>query len=200
VTVKRLGGGRLLATEAKARGRDIVCLANNDEVAGTVLGMDEATVLMKTDYDQDPVDIERRYISSVTFYRQAPTLPDEDDVRVTLINGDVVTGRLVGLDAQSVVVETAVLGQLTLARTLVREFGTGAVEGPEGEAVGAAPDEVEDGRVVIKDANGEIRVVRRAVVNGGFGGDVIVEEKQPPVEQQPVEQQDVDEDEDGLIY
>jgi hypothetical protein len=173
VTIKRLGGGRLLATEAKARGRDIVCLTNNDEVAGTVLGMDEATVLMKTDYDADPVDVERRYVSSVTFYRQAATLPGDGELRVTLINGDVITGRLVGLDAENLVVETAVLGQLKLARTLVRNLGTGRVEA---EAVGAVPAEGQnEERIVIRDAKGEVRVVRRAA-----GRQMLDEQPQDP--------------------
>ena len=122
LAVRRLGGGRILATEAKARGRDIVCLANNDEVSGTVLSMDDETVLMKTDYDEDPVDIRRSYVSSVTFYRQASTAAGDASARITLVNDDVVTGRLIGLDAETLIVETDVLGRVTLSRALVREL------------------------------------------------------------------------------
>ncbi len=138
LVIKRLGGGRILATEAKARGRDIVCLANNDEVSGTVISVDDETVLMKTDYDEDPVDIQRAYVSSLTFYRQASKPAQPGSAHVTLVNGDVVTGRLVGLDDKTVVVETDVLGRITLARSLVRELRTGDAED---EAVGELRDE-----------------------------------------------------------
>ncbi len=154
VVVRRLGGGRILAQEAKARGRDIVCLANNDEVSGTVLGMDAETVLMKTDYDEDPVDIQRSYVSSVTFYRQAATAAGDDSARITLVNDDVITGRLVQLDAETLVVETDVLGRVTLARALVRELRAADAVG---EPIGDARDE-------------EPVPVLRGVQRGRFGG------------------------------
>ena len=125
IVIRRLGGGRVLATEAKARKRDIVSLTNNDEVSGAIIAIDGETVLMKTDYDEDPVDIQRTYVSSVTFYRQASRPAGPGSARITLINDDVVTGRLTGLDADTITIETDVLGEITLERALVRELRTG---------------------------------------------------------------------------
>jgi len=162
ITIRRLGGGRLLATEAKARGRDIVCLANTDEVSGTVISVDDATVLMRTDYDEDPVDIQRDYVSSLTFYRQAATSTEPGSFLVTLVNEDRLTGRLVRLDADALVLETAVVGQITLERALVRELR--ATDGAD-EAVGKLGDEpggfrqVRPGRVVVLKGGKRVNVL-----------------------------------------
>jgi small nuclear ribonucleoprotein (snRNP)-like protein len=165
ISIRRLGGGRILATQAKARGRDIVCLVNNDEVSGTVVAMDDQTVLMKTDYDEDPVDIQRDCVSSLTFYRQASRAAQPGSVRVTLVNDDVLTGRLVGLDPEQVVVDTGVVGQITLPRILVREL---SLAGENGEAVGAILD---DGPGA-GDVNGPV-VIRENQIREG-GGRIVV--------------------------
>ncbi len=162
ITIRRLGGGRLLATEAKARGRDIVCLANTDEVSGTVVSVDDATVLMKTNYDKDPVDIPREYVASVTFYRQAATSAEPRSFLVTLVNDDRLTGRLVRLDAGTMVLDTGVVGQITLDRALVRELRAGDAAD---EAVGKLDDEpdglqnVRPGGVVVLKGNVPVNVV-----------------------------------------
>jgi hypothetical protein len=161
ITIHRLGGGRLLPTEAKARGRDIVCLANTDEVSGTVISVDDATVLMKTDYDRDPVDIQREYVSSLTFYRQAATSAKPNSFVVTLVNDDRLTGQLARLDAETMTLDTAVVGQITLDRALVRELK--AAE-DAGEAVGkldAEPGGLQQVRqpgVVMMKGRGPVRV------------------------------------------
>jgi len=154
--IQRLGGGPVLATEAKARGRDIVSLLNTDEVSGIIMGMDDETILMKTDYDEDPVDIQRTYVSSVTFYRQAARVARSGSVHLTLVNGDSITGRLAELDEEKVVIDTEVFGQLTFPRPLLSEFGTGE---PEGEAVGGLHNEPRGGPkvgvILIDDGGGE---------------------------------------------
>jgi len=138
LTIERLGGGPILATDAKARERDIVSLLNKDEVSGTIVSMDDETVRMETDYDEVSVDIQRSLISSLTFSRLASRPAPADSVRLTLMEGDVVTGRLISLDEEKVVVETDVVGTITLARTRLRECrmgeaGGGAFGGPDVE-------------------------------------------------------------------
>jgi hypothetical protein len=166
ITITRLGGGRILPTEAKARGRDIVCLANNDEVSGEVISIDDATLLMKTDYDEDPVDIERDYISSLTFYRQAAKATEPGAAHITLVNDDSISGKLISLDDQAIVIESPVVGRISIARNLAREL---SVEGQEGEAVGAldddnAPDNQpggfeQEGIVIMRGGEQRIRVI-----------------------------------------
>ncbi|MBN1917141.1 MAG: hypothetical protein JW889_04450 [Verrucomicrobia bacterium] len=137
IAITRLGGGRILPDEAKARGRDIICLANNDEVSGEVISIDDATLLMKTDYDEDPVDIQRDYVSSLTFYRQAARSTEPGTTRIALVNGDTLTGKLISLDDETIVVESPVVGRISLARALAREL---SIEDHEGRDVGALDD------------------------------------------------------------
>jgi len=169
ITITRLGGGRILPTEAKARGRDIVCLANNDEVSGEVISVDNETLLMKTDYDEDPVDIERAYISSMTFYRQAAKSTEPGAARITLVNDDTVTGTLVSLDDQTIVVDSPIVGRISISRALARELRVGNEEGgEEGGAAGAVIGEgdaqggfvhMRGNVVVIEGGEQQIRVI-----------------------------------------
>jgi hypothetical protein len=172
IAIRRLGGGRILATEAKARGSDIVCLANSDEVSGTVLSVDAETVVMRTDYDVEPVDVVRDYVSSVTFYRQAAKIAGSDSTQLRLTNGDVLTGKLIGLDAEQAVIENDVLGQVKVPRALLRELRSAeaageAVDEPQGDPAGDAPDDAA-GRVRINklggmDPNGHVVIRGNAV-------------------------------------
>jgi len=144
ISIRRLGGGRILATEAKARGNDIVCLANSDEVSGSVLSVNPETIVMRTEYDVEPVDIVRDYVSSVTFYRQASKIAGADSARLYLTNGDVLTGKLIVLDDEHAVVENDVLGQIKVPRVLLRELRAAGA----GDVVGRADDEPVDGQNV----------------------------------------------------
>jgi small nuclear ribonucleoprotein (snRNP)-like protein len=154
ISVRRLGGGRILATEAKARGSDIVCLANSDEVSGSVLSVNPETVVMRTEYDVEPVDIVRDYVSSVTFYRQASKIPADDSARLMLTNGDVLTGKLVALDDEHAVVDNDVLGRVQVPRALLREL---QAANDAGNAIGQTEDAPAEGRNV--EAHGKIMVI-----------------------------------------
>jgi hypothetical protein len=108
-----------LTLPAPPADQDAVRLANSDQLAGKVESVTTNEFVIQAATGRLVLPLER--LAQITFARGAPVAPRAGEALVALQDGTVVRGVWQRTDAQSAVVQHAVLGPVTVPRTLLAE-------------------------------------------------------------------------------
>jgi hypothetical protein len=115
VVVSRLNDD--LNLPAPPADQDAVRLANSDRLAGKLESVTTNEFVIQAATGRVVLPLER--LAQISFARGAPVAPRADEVLVALHDGTVVRGVWQRADAQGAVVQHAVLGPVTVPRTLL---------------------------------------------------------------------------------
>ncbi len=129
------------AADATTAGGEAVLFRNGDVLKGSMRGFKETGGLIwqRPDISQ-PVVLSRTNLANVFLQASPSSQPVTNDCRIVFANGDEFDGRLTKLTGQSVSVETAFGGELTIPRQHVASVyfsnypGKLLFDGPQGDA------------------------------------------------------------------
>jgi len=101
--------------------RDMLLLSNGDSVSGTVVGISEKVVL-KSPYTPAESPIDRGKVRCIAFAaRPGDTRPEATDLpRISLWNGDLIFGAILGMDDRGLTVKSSFACELVIPKNQLR--------------------------------------------------------------------------------
>ena len=101
---------------------DQVMLKNGDHFSGTVVGLSAGFVKLQSPHSTTPLEVKSQELQNLSF-KEIPTseLP-VDGHQLNLRNGDIIPGKVTGLDKDTLQLETWFAGPLSIPRTQVNSL------------------------------------------------------------------------------
>ena len=112
----------LTSLAAETKHTDLLQFRNGDALHGTFLGLDGSSVKILRDDVDAPLRIKQTNLSVLSFNGGKPRTHLQENTFITLNNGDVLPGKIISLDDTSLVIDSAVAGQLNIPRQEIRSL------------------------------------------------------------------------------
>ena len=106
---------------------DVLHLAHDDTLTGTITGIDNQSVTLTSTLAQAPLKIKADKIKKITFDTQE-TIDSHHAEQVSLVNGDILPCQVISMDSDSLLVSTWYAGKLQIPRGSIQSLQFGIVK------------------------------------------------------------------------